>query len=221
MTIHIRNYDMPWDTHMYKVIFHGNFIETCRTSNPSIVDDWVQFMSSHFGFSSNQNRLIGLDVEWKPNTQRNAPRNPVATLQLCQGENCLVYQILHAPYIPQSLLDFLKSRNNTFVGAGIDADAQKLLEDYHLHVTNCTDLRVLAEHVLGGRELRNAGLKTLAARVMGVELEKPSYTMRSYWDVERLNPQQYACLDAFVSYEVGKRLFVASGNTSNRKDRSL
>ncbi|KAL1359696.1 hypothetical protein HN51_005032 [Arachis hypogaea] len=216
MTIHIRDYG---DTHtMYEVIFHGNFIETCRTSNPSIVDGWVQVMSSHFGFSSNHNRLIGLDIEWNPNTQRNAPRNPVATLQLCQGENCLVYQILHAPYIPQSLVDFLRSCNNTFVGAGIEADAQKLLEDYNLHVTNCTDLRMLAEHVLGEREMRNAGLKTLAARVMGVELEKPWYITRSCWDAEWLNLQQvqYACVDAFVSYEVGRRLFFWSGNTSNR-----
>ncbi|KAL4321815.1 3'-5' exonuclease-like [Arachis hypogaea] len=146
MTIHIRHYDITHNK--YEVIFHGNFIDTCLTSDPSIVDDWVQAMSSHFGFSSNHNRLIGLDVEWNPNTQRNAPRNPVATLQLCQGENCLVYQILHAPYIPRSLVDFLRSRNNMFVGAGIEADAQKLLEDYNLHVTNCMDLRMLAEHVL-------------------------------------------------------------------------
>ena len=100
---------------------------------------------------------------------------------------------------------------------GIEEDVEKLLEDYSLQVANFADLRGLAENVLGEREMRNAGLKTLSARVLGVELEKPQKISRSRWDNVWLTAQQvqYACVDAFVSFEVGRILF-RSGNGYGR-----
>lgn len=85
---------------------------------------------------------------------------------------------------------------------------EKLLEDYSLSVANFVDLRYLAAERFGDRALRGSGLKTLSLRVLGLELEKPQRISRSRWDNLWLNAQQvqYACLDAFVSYEVGRCL---------------
>ena len=94
---------------------------------------------------------------------------------------------------------------------GIRGDVEKLLEDYSLRVENYEDLRRLAEDVLGERDMRGAGLRTLARRLLGMELEKPERITRSRWDNEWLTGEQvqYACVDAFVSFEVGRRLFRA------------
>ncbi|MED6134929.1 hypothetical protein PIB30_041487 [Stylosanthes scabra] len=174
MTIFIRDYNIPGDTHdMYQVGFHGNFIETIKTASSASTSSGPQTLSA-----------TRLATAWP---------------------------------LSNSAWDGTAS-NNTFVGVGIEADAQKLLEDYNLRVANCTDLGRLAEHALGEREMRNASLTTLAARVMEVEFEKHSYITRSNWGDEWLHflQVQYACADAFVSYDVGRILFLRSGNTSNR-----
>ena len=216
--ISVVDYNLPYDTHnLYDVTFHSHTIHTLLTSSPSQVNDWISNIlrqNRHNRRNRPRNNLVvGLDIEWRPNTNPNS-QNPVATLQLCVGLSCLVFQILHSPYIPQSLVDFLSSADHTFVGVGIRGDVEKLLEDYSLRVENCEDLRRLAEDVLGERDMRGAGLRTLARRVLGTELEKPERITRSRWDNEWLTAEQvqYACVDAFVSFEVGRRLFVRSGD---------
>ncbi|WJZ93029.1 hypothetical protein VitviT2T_011994 [Vitis vinifera] len=88
------------------------------------------------------------------------------------------------------------------------ADSQKLLNDHNLRVGNVVDLAVLAARVLNTRELRNAGIKRLAREVLGREVEKPKHVARSRWDTDWLSDAQvhYACVDAFVSFEVGRCL---------------
>ncbi|KAL3637095.1 hypothetical protein CASFOL_019394 [Castilleja foliolosa] len=56
--------------------------------------------------------------------------------------------------------------------------------------------------------LKNAGLKTLARTVLGREVEKPNAVTMSGWDNRWLTPDQvqYACVDAFVSFEIGRIL---------------
>ena len=67
--------------------------------------------------------------------------------------------------------------------------------------------------MLGEREMRSAGLKTLAARVLGMDVEKPQRITMSRWDNVRLTDEQvqYACVDAFMSFEVGRTLFGYDG----------
>lgn len=58
------------------------------------------------------------------------------------------------------------------------------------------------------KDLKNAGLKTLARTVLGKEMEKPKWVTRSSWDNRWLTPDQvqYACIDAYVSFEIGRVL---------------
>ncbi|RDX68590.1 Werner Syndrome-like exonuclease, partial [Mucuna pruriens] len=201
--ISVVDHFLPYDTHnLYDVTFHTNTIHTLLTSDPSFVDTWLS-NNTH----SRSGLMVGLDIEWRPNTQRNMD-NPVATLQLCVGPHCLVFQILHSPSVPPSLVSFLADPNVTFLGVGINADVEKLLEDYNLHVASVRDLSSLAAEKLGDRELNRAGLKTLGLRVLGLEVEKPQRISRSRWDNPWLTAQQvqYATVDAFLSYEIGRRL---------------
>ena len=61
--------------------------------------------------------------------------------------------------------------------------------------------------MLAWPELRTASLKTLR-EVMGVLINKPKSVTMSKWDARRLSVEQvqYACIDASVSYEIGRLL---------------
>ncbi|XP_028770562.1 Werner Syndrome-like exonuclease [Neltuma alba] len=207
MSIAIVDHALPYDTHnLYDVSFYTHNIHTLLTSSPSMVDSWLSETPNLHSLP--QPLIVGLDVEWRPNFHRNM-ENPVAILQLCVGPRCLIFQILHAPKIPQSLINFLANANHTFVGVGIEEDVEKLVCDYELSVATFVDLRDLAVDQLGDNELKKSGLKTLALRVLGKEIEKPKSISRSRWDNLWLTPEQvkYACIDAFISFEVARLLY--------------
>ncbi|XP_054785259.1 3'-5' exonuclease-like [Prosopis cineraria] len=207
MSIAIVDHALPYDSHnLYDVTFYTHNIHTLLTSSPSMVDSWLS--ETHNLHSLPQPLIVGLDVEWRPNFQRNM-QNPVAILQLCVGPRCLIFQILHAPNIPQSLISFLGNANHKFVGVGIEEDVEKLVCDYDLSVATYVDLRDLAADKLGDKDLKKSGLKTLALRVLEKEIEKPKSISRSRWDNPWLNSEQvkYACIDAFISFEVGRLLY--------------
>ncbi|XP_059659817.1 3'-5' exonuclease-like [Cornus florida] len=113
-----------------------------------------------------------------------------------------------AQEIPQSLADFLSDVDFTFVGVGIENDAQKLFDDYGLHVSNWVDLRGLAAGRLNDAELYHAGLVRLAGDVLGMNFQKPKSVTLSDWDANWLSDDQilYAWVDAFVSFEIGRYL---------------
>ncbi|XP_045797797.1 Werner Syndrome-like exonuclease [Trifolium pratense] len=205
MTITIVDYNVRDYSHdKYDVVFHSETIHTLVTHTPSMVDAWLSNLPRN---SHTSNSLVGLDVEWLPNRQRNMD-NPIAIIQLCINRECLVFQILRASFIPQSLVAFLENQGNTFVGVGIEQDVEKLLRDYSLRVANFLELRTLATQRLG-EYVRGAGLKTLAANVLGKDIEKPRRITMSRWDNFKLTPQQvqYACIDAFASFEIGRILY--------------
>ncbi|XP_071732209.1 3'-5' exonuclease-like [Rutidosis leptorrhynchoides] len=208
MTITIVDHELPDDTHnLYDVTFFDTTISTLLTTTPSFVDTWI---------SDTQNlnpQIIGLDVEWRPNQSRNS-ENPIATVQLCTGNRCLIFQIIHSPTVPQSLTNFLNNPNYTFVGVGIESDVEKLILDYNLVVAKTVDVRTLAADVYGLKELKNAGIKDLCVRVLGKQVNKPKGVTMSRWDNPWLVPAQvqYACVDAFLSYEIGRILINGNQN---------
>ncbi|KAB1222804.1 Werner Syndrome-like exonuclease [Morella rubra] len=210
-SISIFDHQLPDNTYnLYVVSLDSDDVLTLVTHSPSMVDSWI---SDIYRIHSRRlHRLVvGLDVEWRPSFNRHV-QNPVATLQLCVGRRCLIFQIVRAPYFPDSLIEFLGDGSFTFVGVGIESDVEKLLDDYELEVANVVDLRDLVEEEWGIRELRNAGLKQLAWEVLGKDIQKPRRVTLSRWDNERLSHAQvqYACLDAFLSFEIG-RFLNASG----------
>jgi ribonuclease D len=193
------------ETKVYTVGFGGDAITTTVTSSGDAVEGWLYEVRSVHRRRLH-NLVVGLDVEWRPPFGRGY--NPTALLQLCVGRRCLIFQLLHADYIPDALAEFLDDPDFRFVGVGVGADAERLSNDYNLQVNNTVDLAELAADATGCEDLRNAGLKAIVSFVMGANVDKPRRVRLGPWDDYELSHEQveYACIDAFVSFEVGRKL---------------
>ncbi|KAL6616031.1 hypothetical protein ACP70R_038301 [Stipagrostis hirtigluma subsp. patula] len=198
----------PFEDDSYLVSFDEDDILTTFTSSGDDVDWWLDEI-----YRIHRRRLhrlvVGLDVEWRPRQWFDAYDPPVAVLQICVGRRCLVFQILHADYVPDALFDFFSDERFTFVGVGVHDDAAKLRAGYGLEVASAVDLRRLAASTLGKPALRAAGLQALVWEVMGVQMAKPHHVRVSDWGARSLSYDQlkYACIDAFASFEVGRSLY--------------
>ncbi|CAO1948422.1 unnamed protein product [Urochloa humidicola] len=195
------------ETKVFTVRFGQDEITTTVTSSGRAVDRWIaEVLSAHRPGGARRDIIVGLDVEWRPSYS--SAQNPAATLQLCVGRRCLIFQLLHADYFPAALLGFLGDRTIRFFGVGVEADAARLRADHGLAVANAVDLRGLAAEVMGRPELRQAGLRGVVVAVLGSNLNKPQRVTMSRWDARTLSGEQvsYACVDAFVSSEVARRL---------------
>ncbi|KAK1608904.1 hypothetical protein QYE76_032577 [Lolium multiflorum] len=196
---------MADETYVKYVAFEGHDIKTTVTSSGTAVERWLQEIRCMYRWVYHK-LIVGLDVEWRPSYSR--VQNPAALLQLCVGRRCLIFQLLHADYIPDALAEFLADRSFRFVGVAVQGDANLLSKDHHLQVANTIDLRGLAADRMQMPRLRQAGLKGIASAVMGVNIEKPRNVTMGPWDAYELSEEQieYACIDAFVSFEVGRKL---------------
>ncbi|KAF6144571.1 hypothetical protein GIB67_006063 [Kingdonia uniflora] len=195
---------------VYDITFNDTYhhIITTVTHVPSVADAWIKEIKN-FHRSRLHKLIVGLDIEWCPNNRYST--NPVAILQLCVGKRCLIFQLLYAVSgLPGSVERFLLEECYTFVGIGIKDDVFKLESDYNWRVSNAVDLRDLAIGRYNEKWLKNVGLKSLAKEVLGIELEKPKYVARSNWAVPYLSDEQveYATVDAFVSFEIGRILML-------------
>ncbi|KAL0404763.1 UNVERIFIED_CONTAM: hypothetical protein Sradi_2117100 [Sesamum radiatum] len=186
MAIDIMDHDLPYNTHnTYDVFFYDDTIFTTVTHDPDTVSDWISEIK-YVHRRRLRCLIVGLDVEWRPSFTGHY-QNPVATLQLCVGRRCLIYQLIHSRYIPESLVDFLSGEDFTFVGVGIKSDLEKLDNDYGIGGD---------AHAVGGadeydmKELKNAGLKGLSSLVLSRELEKPKRVAMSRWDDRWLTADQ-------------------------------
>ncbi|KAL5743250.1 hypothetical protein ACOSQ2_026366 [Xanthoceras sorbifolium] len=217
-TVTIFDHKLSCSTHnIYDVTFHGDRIRSLVTNSPSVVESWISEMEL-IHRPRLKNLIVGLDTEQHPNSNFKN-KHPVATLQLCVGHRCLIFQIIHAPDIPQALEDFLLNDNYSFVGVKIEEDVEKLEKDYNLSVGNVIDLRTLTAQVLGldMKVWKQAGLKGLSERVLKKKVEKIKEIQLSNWDDRRLSSAQvqYACIDAFVSFEIARTLKAGSSRSSS------
>ncbi|KAI3874075.1 hypothetical protein MKW92_005829 [Papaver armeniacum] len=136
-------------------------------------------------------RVIGLDIEWNSAS----PTSKVATLQLCSGTRCIIIQLLHLDFIPNSLKSLLLDRSVNFVGVGITQDIAKLDRDY--------GLKCWYGHELG--PLVRQGLWYPAIWWRRIGFADATYCGRP---VNILNTDQitYATIDAYASFAIGNKL---------------
>ncbi|KAL3654984.1 hypothetical protein CASFOL_000770 [Castilleja foliolosa] len=190
------------------VVFYEDTIYTTVTADPNIVSDWISAIM-HFHRYKLYNLVVVLDVEWRPSC--NSVQNPaVATIQICIGNRCLIYQIIYSTNrFPQSLIDFLSNDDFTFVGVDVQSDFNALKTDYEMTCNpRAVVLRMLAASALGRADLNQTGLKTLAGLVLGKEMDTSKRVRTSNWDTRWLTDEQvnYGCIDAFVSFKIGNVL---------------
>ncbi|XBJ26356.1 hypothetical protein VPH35_003794 [Triticum aestivum] len=161
------------------------------TSNPGVVRRWVYTTRwrSRRRLCSGAGLTVGMGVQWTPSFRRlpdGAEPRP-ATLQLCSGRRCLVFQIgrAGAGRVPLVLRRFLE-------------DA-RLSAHYGLRVACPRELR----KVTG---MGNASMESMAEQVLGWRgVKKAQRVGAGNWDVSTLSKKQvrYAATDAFVSYCLG------------------
>ncbi|MQL86449.1 hypothetical protein Taro_018984 [Colocasia esculenta] len=177
------------------------------TASGAVVEDWLRHVQ-HIHRRRLNRLMVGLDVEWHPNFGRGVD-NPPVILQLCVGRRCLVFQILHADYVPDRLADFLEDERFMFVGIGIDEDADNLDRHWGLAVGRTRDLRHLVAEASHLPEMRGCGLAGLAEEVMGLHgMTKDSNVTLSQSDQWWLSREQimYAVTDGFLSFEIGRHV---------------
>ncbi|KDP34539.1 hypothetical protein JCGZ_11089 [Jatropha curcas] len=191
---------------LYEVTIHHRIVQATVTSSRTVVDRWIK---DHLQAPCHHHqKIVGLDIEWRPTFIRGGAQNPVGILQLCISKCCLIFQIYQATCIPRSLYKALLNPNIIYTGVRISGDAKKLSKDYDLEISFIADIADLSAHEFDHKEFKRAGLKTLVETIIGEELEKPKYVTLSNWDAKQLTHAQvkYACVDAYYSYKLGKLL---------------
>ncbi|KAF9594358.1 hypothetical protein IFM89_030487 [Coptis chinensis] len=191
----------------HDVKFSGNLIETTVTDSAETVENWVREVRQTY----QKPFFVGLDCEWKPNYIRGRC-NPLALLQLCIENKCLIIQLLYIDRIPRLLRGFLHDSSITFVGVEVESDVKKLRDSYGLECFNARDVRKLAMDSDWASAFtgRRPGLKDLAFEIAGLSMIKPKKVTMSNWDalVLKENQIEYACIDAYVSYRIGRKLLL-------------
>ncbi|KAI3882595.1 hypothetical protein MKW92_051847 [Papaver armeniacum] len=191
---------------IFNVNFFGRSITTTVTSKPREIKRWID-SSLYYGRYQYRNRtlVVGLGVQWLPSYRGSV--DPAETLQLCFGTRCLIIQLSHTPYVPRILRRFLGDEKITFAGIWNHMDERKLLMSEHqLYVTNLVNLSNIGT---SGNGSPRGSMENLVRVFLGFSgVAKDPVVGRSNWNAKNLSHDQvqYACVDAHVSAEIGKKL---------------
>lgn len=155
--------------------------------------------------------VVGFDMEW-PVSYRRGYQDPTAVLQLCTGpDSCYVFHLSTMGCIPPLLNKLLKDENIKKVGVAIGSDLWKLERDYNIQVlsiikNSMVDLGQFANTVLKTSE--NWSLDGLVRHLFKHKIDKNPQIRKSNWSHYPLSEEQkkYAATDAYVSYQIYKKL---------------
>ncbi|KAL0383398.1 UNVERIFIED_CONTAM: hypothetical protein Scaly_0627100 [Sesamum calycinum] len=182
MVIDIEDHDLPCHTpNTYNVFFFDDIIFTTVTHDPDIVSDWISEIKS----VHRRSLIVGHDVEWRPpspaNTKTPSPPSSSASATAASSTSSSTSPTSRNP----SSISSPTKISPSLGGAGEEGGG-----------------------MYDRKELKNAGLKGLSSFVLRRELEKPQRVTMSRWDNRWLTADQvqYACVDAFVSFEIGRIL---------------
>ncbi|XP_053290308.1 exonuclease 3'-5' domain-containing protein 2 [Pleuronectes platessa] len=150
--------------------------------------------------------VLGLDCEW---VSVKGQTSAVSLLQMASYSGlCVLVRLL--PFrsgqqnFPLSFMEVLRDPHILKVGVGCYEDGKRLTRDYGLSVTCTVDLRYLAlrqRYSWGGMLTNGLSLKSLAADLLNVSLDKSLELRCSDWEADQLTLEQmtYAARDAQVS----------------------
>lgn len=143
---------------------------------------------------------MGFDLESRPSFTRGV-QYPPALVQLA-GRDRVVLIRLSKMAPPDALWELLEDARVSKVGAGLDRDVRDLQALRPFEPAGFLDLAVPANAV----GLKSAGLRNLAASVLGFRIGKGAQT--SNWETPVLSASQitYAATDAWVGLEIFKGL---------------
>ncbi|XP_020094918.1 uncharacterized protein LOC109714634 [Ananas comosus] len=179
---------------------NGHRVTTIITSTAGFVAGWInEVIQSHMPPASANGRVVvGLHV-------RHYRSDAIAILQLCVGNQCLIYQLMHRRDAgpPDRLYEFLDDDRFCFTGVAVERAVNMLRMQFGHTVRVWADLGDAASRRRA--DLRWAGLDQLAREVMGVVIMRTNEVRWSSLLVPVL-PMEHvplACVDSVFSYELG------------------
>ncbi|KAI8983422.1 ribonuclease H-like domain-containing protein [Trametes punicea] len=155
-------------------------------------------------------KVLGFDLEWKPNYIKGMPENPVALVQLASEHLILLIHVSYMCTFPEKLRELLADATVVKAGVGIQKDCKKLYYDHGVDTRNCVDLSLLARTVDNSRWKGNysspIGLSRLCETYEERTLQK-GRVQRSNWELPLdLRQQQYAANDCHAGLTLYTRL---------------
>ncbi|MGB4293035.1 MAG: 3'-5' exonuclease [Bacteroidales bacterium] len=145
-------------------------------------------------------KILGFDTETKPSF-RKGRRNRVSLLQLAYDNTALLFR-LNKIGMPGELVKLLSDPGIIKVGVAIHDDIRVLQDLKHFNPGGFIDLQKLVKEY----GIESAGLKKIAAIVLGFRISKSQQV--TDWEAPVLSEAQkvYAATDAWVCYEVYRKL---------------
>lgn len=152
--------------------------------------------------------VLGFDCEWVKTSAVSA-KGKAAVVSLLQMASysglCILVRLLpfrssQQPF-PHTLMEVLRNPHILKVGVGCYEDGKRLTRDYGLSLTCTVDLRHLALRQKQTSVSNGLSLKSLAADVLKISLDKSPEVRCSDWEADQLTKEQmtYAARDAQVS----------------------
>ncbi|KAM0906886.1 hypothetical protein ACQ4PT_016483 [Festuca glaucescens] len=196
----------------YKIPCHGSTIMKVLYINmASSVESWL--VEAEGVLDASARKIVGLDVEYDKSRDSYFRKKKAAVIQLCYGENVLVYHIYHADEKCPKLRDFLWGWRYIFAGFCI-AEDKNVLGRADLPVHNLKDIQQIWRDPEKSWK-RTQGLKDVAAAIIDPYYEQMKdgfgNTEHSMWANAPPLPEkhlEYAARDAYATYEVYRRLDV-------------
>ncbi|KAL3616174.1 hypothetical protein CASFOL_039564 [Castilleja foliolosa] len=191
---------------IHLVEFNDKVIETTVTDKASVAQHWLQNIAKSSKQQGKNCRIVGMGCKYIRHPI-SPTSNKIAILQLCVDTKCLVLQLQHMDYIPQTIVDFLNYSQTTFVGVEIQVNSQKLLEDYGLKVNHKIDLHFLAKRWFPVSYKGRPSLKALGYGVAGLSMRKKS-DYKGDWESVVLDQElvEQASTDAYACYVIAHEL---------------
>uniref|UniRef100_A0A1A8NID8 Exonuclease 3'-5' domain-containing protein 2 n=1 Tax=Nothobranchius pienaari TaxID=704102 RepID=A0A1A8NID8_9TELE len=159
--------------------------------------------------------VLGLDCEWvkTDGVSVKGRASAVSLLQMSSYSGlCILVRLLafrsEQQSFPNSLIDVLRDPHVLKVGVGCYDDGKRLASDYGLSLSCTVDLRHLALRQRQSPVSNGLSLKSLAADLLNVSLDKSTELRCSDWEADQLTLEQmtYAARDAQVSIALFLRL---------------
>ncbi|KAM0822199.1 hypothetical protein ACQ4PT_071650 [Festuca glaucescens] len=192
------------------------------TNMASSVDSWL--VKAEGVLDASARKIVGLDVEYDKSRDSYFRKKKAAVIQLCYGENVLVYHIYHADEKCPKLRDFLWGWRYIFAGFCI-AEDKNVLGRADLSVHNLKDIQqIWRDHEKSWK--RTQGLKDVAAAIIDPYYEEMKdgfgNTEHSMWANTPPLPDkhlEYAARDAYATYEVYRRFGFFVMDSSSKSPR--
>ena len=164
----------------------------CSKSNN--VDDWMRMHD----VLSNE-KVVGVDIEWRPSWSEK--QSKTALLQLSKATSALLFQMIYADKLPDSIHELIASTKIIKTGFGVLEDLKKLNTDYGLSYGALVDVGYLARRLV---KSPTRGMAKTSKFICGIEIPKPKHIQMGNWEARELSLEQirYAAHDALIGRHV-------------------